>query len=364
MEEKKFIENSVSSKEVILHFIDFVKMLARNWRVIMIGFLVGAIISLAKSLSTDVKATYKSFIVFNLELGGGGGMGQLGGLANAFGIGGGNGVAGGDLFTSQNFPTIVRSRVVLERALMSEVVVNGDSTLLINYVIDSSDIKTNEWAGDLFHQPFHEGINYKFTKNKLPNEFTPLENVIIGQVYDKLFDATTVENVETTSSIIQLNVTLNNEKLANVWAKAVLEATEKFYVEMRTKKTRNLLKVQENRLAEIRAQLNSTDKRIARINYENPNVVDPSAQFKEAQINRSSTFLNNQYMTQLATIEGLNRILIEQTPLFTIMEESRLPLETELSSGGIPITLLSIACLLLTIGGLFFRNTYKSIMNS
>ncbi len=356
-------ESFVATKELLLNIFSFFTLIFNKWRIWLTALLLGTIISLIMDLTQERVVNFRSTIIFNLELGGTSTSGQLGGLASAFGIGVPSGGSSGELFTSQNFPTILRSRAVLERALMKNVEVNGDTLLMMQYVMDSSDIKTNEWAGDLFHDPFTEAINYKF-KKKDPKDFTVLENRIMNSVYDKVMEVTEIGSVKTTNSIMVLTSVLTNELLVKKWLETVLKTTEEFYIEMKTKKTRDMLETQYEQLAKIQGQLNSADSRLAQVTFENPYVADPSGRMKETQINRKSTFLSSQYLAQLSTIEGLNRVLLEQTPIFTVMEETRLPLEREYSQTGLGLKVISLALFFLAIFGIVIADTYKKVMNS
>jgi hypothetical protein len=330
-------ETEISTKELLLSFFSTLNLLARTWKVWLSAMLIGTLVSLVKDLAVDKVTSYRSSIIFNLELGGGGGGSQLSGLASTFGLMSQNNVSGGELFTSQNFPTIMRSRAVIEKALMNDVVVGKDTLLLINYVADSSDIKTNEWGGGLFTPPFYGAINYKFEKKNI-EDFTPLENEIINSIYQKLTDATAIEGIKPTNSILLLTTVLTNEKLAKVWVESVLETTEEFYVEMKTKK--------------------------ARLNFENPYVVDPNGRLQETKANRQSSFITNQYLAQLGTVESLKRMLLEQTPIFTVMDETRLPLEKEYTKSSLDLKLIAIAFLLLSIIGIILKNSYSNIMEN
>ena len=356
-------ESFIATKELLLSIFSFFALVFSKWRIWLSALLLGTVLSLIIDITKEKVIKYRSTIIFNLELGGSGMGSQLGGLASAFGLGVQSGGSSGELFTSQNFPTIVRSRAVLERALMKNVEVDGDTLLMMQYVMDSSDIKTNEWAGDLFHAPFTAAINYKFPQ-KDPKDFTELENRIMNSVYEKIMDVTTISPVKTTNSIMVLTSVLTNEKMVKKWVETVLETTEEFYVEMKTKKTRDLLKIQQEQLAKLQGELNSADSRLAQVTFENPYVTDPMGRMKETQINRKSTFLSSQYIAQLNTIEGLNRMLIEQTPIFTVMEETRLPLEREYSQSGIGLKLFSLAFFFLAIFGVVVADTYKKVMNS
>ncbi len=356
-------EKFIATKELLLNIFSFFTLIFSKWRIWLSAILIGTIISLIIDLTQERVINFRSTIIFNLELGGTNASSQLGGLASAFGIGVQSGGSSGELFTSQNFPTIVRSRAVLERALMKDVVVDGDTLLMMQYVMDSSDIKTNEWAGDLFHDPFTDAINYKFRK-KNPADFTILENRIMNSVYDKMMEATEISSVKTTNSIMVLTSVLTNEVLVKKWVETVLKTTEEFYIEMKTQKTRDMLETQYDQLAKIQSQLNSADSRLAQVTFENPYVADPSGRMKETQINRKSTFLSSQYLAQLNTIEGLNRILLEQTPIFTVMEETRLPLEREYSQSGLGLKVISLALFFLSIFGIIIADTYQKVMNA
>ncbi|KPM49836.1 hypothetical protein [Jiulongibacter sediminis] len=361
METKSSIDTQVSTKELLVKTFGFFKLLFTKWKIWCSALLLGAIAGLIHDYFVDEEFNYRGVIIFNLELGGSTQMSQFGGLASTLGLMGSQGASSGELFTSQNFPTIVRSRAVIERALMKEVEVDGDTLLMINYVADSSDIAEKEWGGDLFHKPFTAAINYTFEK-KEPKDFTILENQIINTIYEKLRDATYLDLAKGTNSIMVLSALLSDEKLTKKWVETVLETTEEFYVEMKTKKTRELLKIQEKRLKKLEQDLLSTDSRTAQLALQNPNFIDPLGRMQETQANRKSNFLSNQYVTQLATIEGLERVILEQTPIFTIVEETRLPLEKDFNREGLDVKLASLAALVLTILTLVIVDAYKQIM--
>ncbi|MGR3809806.1 hypothetical protein [Jiulongibacter sp. NS-SX5] len=363
METKSKIDSQISTKELLTKVFSIFRLLFRKWKVWTAALLIGACLGLVNDILVEEEFNYRSVIIFNLELGGSSQSSQLGGLASSLGLMGNSGGSSGELFSSQNFPTIVRSRAVIERALMKEVEVDGDTLLMINYVADSSDISEKEWGGDLFHKPFTAAIDYTFEK-KDPRDFTVLENQIINTIYEKLRENTLLDVAKGTNSIMVLQSLLSNEKLTKKWVETVLETTQEFYVEMKTKKTRELLEIQEKRLKKLESDLLSSDSRTAQLALQNPNFIDPRGRMQETQANRKSNFLSNQYVAQLNTIENLERLILEQTPIFTIVEETRLPLEKDYVREGLDIKLTSLAALVLTIVALIVIDSYKSIMKS
>lgn len=359
-------EEQISTKEFLKKTFAFFKVIGNNWRLLMIGLLTGATISIIQDIINKKETTYDARIVFNLDIGGGGGgnaMGQFGGLATAFGVAGVGGMQqnqGGDLLSGSNFPALVQSRIVYEKALMMNVEVYGKKLLMANYYKDSSDIKKTKWAGNLIKKPYKKGIEYRFVQ-KDPDLLTPEENEIISSIYEDLLEKTTLIGIEG-SSFTQISAITSNEMLSKVWAETLLKATEVFYKEIKTKKTRELLRQQASRLDSLRGLMLSTDGQLARLTFQNTNVIDAVAPMRQQQVGRNNQFYSTQYFNQLATVEGLNRLLIEQTPIFTVVEPIRLPLIKYMGGIGQSFKMGSVLGIVLTLVFVILRNTYKEII--
>lgn len=355
-------ENKITTKQFFNNVFNFFLLLAKNWKILIISMLLGGCISLTQDLFIVKSLSFKALVVFKLDVEGGSGMAGLGGLASVMGMGGGASAGGGDLFSGQNFPAIVKSQTVFEKALMSTVMLNGKEELMVNYVIDSSDIKTKEWGGSLFREPYEEAINFKFTK-KNPEDFTEQENLIINDVILKLQDATFIFPIEE-SSFIEISSLLTNERLTKAWVDNLMIAVQEYYVEVKTRKTRNLLKIQESRRDSLAGILGATDKRLSELTFQQQSIVDPMGNMKQAQVTRKNQFVNQQYLIQLQTIEELNKLILEQTPLFLTIQESRFPLLKGLNDTGMNLKLGSLAGLFLMIVAVVLKWMYQEIMNT
>lgn len=351
-------DEQVSTKEFFLSVFKYLNFLGRNWQILLSALIVGTVYDTINNSLLESADTYSGQTTFHLELEGGGGQNNLGGFASAFGINTSQ-AQGGSLLSSSNFEAIVLSVNVFQNAFMREVKIGNRKDLFINYFIDSSDIKTKEWAGNFLRAP-SPFSKYKFKKKSI-EEFTPYENQILSEVYTKLYDLTRVEPEEN-SSLITIYATTTNEMLTKDWIETLMGATEDFYKDMKTKKTRQILKVQESRLDSLAYSMKYNDKRIARLSFDNPNVVDPSGIMKQQQISRDNTYLSNQYYTQLANVEALNRLIIEQTPIFTILEPVRLPLSV-IKKTGFSTRLSGLIAVVAMVLILTIRKTYIDIMS-
>lgn len=358
--DKSIKEDQVSTKEFFQSVFKYFKFLGNNWQILLVALLVGSIYDTVNNTFLDYEDTYSGQITFHLELEAGGGQNQLGGFASAFGLGAVGGQSqGGSLLASSNFEAIILSGNVFQNAFMREVKIGNRKDLFINYFIDSSDIKRKEWSGNLFKDP-SPYTKYKFKKKDIA-DFTPYENQIFADVYTKLYNVTRVEP-DKNSSLISIYATTSNEGLTKDWIETLMAATEDFYREMKTKKTRQILKVQEGRLDSLAYAMKYNDKRIARLTFDNPNVVDPTGPMRQQQLSRDNTYLSNQYYTQLANVESLNRIIIEQTPIFTVLEPVRLPLSV-IKKTGFSTRLSGLIAMVAMIFIITIRKTYLDVMS-
>jgi hypothetical protein len=356
---KEINRDQIETTEFLRSMVSYFKFIFSNWQLLLIFLLVGTCYDLITKSIFESGKRFTGNITFHIELDGtGGGGGQLAGLANTFGLGG-TAPTGGSLLGMSNFEDIVTSVNVFQNAFMKEVKLpSGKKQLFINYFIDSSDIKTKEWGGNFFQAPSSYG-NYVFTKKKI-EEFTPFENQVIADVYVKLVEDTELMAREKTS-LFDLNATTSNEMLTKIWCETLMETTEEFYVNMKTKKTKQLLEQQQKRLDSLSYLLRSNDRRLARATFDNPMVVDPTGPMKQQQLTRDNTFLTNQYYTQLANVENLNRMIYEQTPLFTILEPVRLPL-TQYKKSGISTRINGLLLLLVSIFVISIIRVFKNAL--
>jgi len=357
-------EEQISTKDLIQKIVNIFKLIGSEWKLLLIGIAAGTLISILLDVKNFKESQYYGEIQFNLESGSanqGGGMGGFAGLATAFGVGG-MGAQSNDLFSGGNFNLVTSSKTLYERALMKEVTVYGKKTLFINYYKDSSDIRIKEWGGDMFHEPNKAAINFRFVP-KDPEKFNKTENELVATIYEKLLKQTELKPLDKNGSIMILSATTNSEMLTKVWLETLLKTLEEFYIDVRTKKTKEIYDIQVERLNELQGKLNSTDRQLAVTTFQNMNAVDPTAPMRQQQLNRNNTFISNQYYTQMATVENLRMLLIHQTPLFTLLQPVRLPLlRKDYTIGGstkIGAFLGFFVCLIFIIA----RKTYQELVS-
>src|SRR5438105_3640086 len=96
---------------------------------------------LGLGISYLIKPKYEGKLSFAMnegDSGGGGGLGAYAGIASQFGINIG-GMGGESIFTEENIIEFLKSRLMIEKTMLSKVKIQNKDYLLVNYLIDSYD---------------------------------------------------------------------------------------------------------------------------------------------------------------------------------------------------------------------------------
>ncbi|WP_128545205.1 hypothetical protein [Larkinella soli] len=349
--------DQISPKEVINRMIVFRNLLMRSWKLIAVCVVIGGLIGFFVDMNLDKRPTYTAFITFNLGGGSGqGGMGDLGGIAGMFGLGGG--APDANIFTGENFMYYVVSRPIITRTLMKEVdTLNNQKDLMINYYIQHSGIRDDEWEkNDTLR-------NFRFVRGKSPATYTRLENQALDDVFNRIKGETSIVQKDRKSSFLTLQTGQHSEMLAKIWVETLLKTVQEDYTEKQTKKTHEMKDLLVHRADSLGRILGKNESSLARYIDQNQQIVVAEGQLAQTKLTRNSQFLQQLYYQALSSVENINMTLIKEAPLFTIIEPVALPLYKEAHE---PYAMQAglILGLMLGLVIVFLRQAYFSIMHS
>lgn len=347
--------DQLSPKAVLLQVFNLRHVFKRYWKFIVGLMVIGGAIGKFIDLSEKRKPIYNGGITFNLGSGSSSssGMGELGALASAFGIG--SSAPDANIFVGDNFMIYAKSRPVIEKTLMKTVKINGIDTLLVNYYIQHSGIRDKEWEDDDTLRAF------TMERAKKPTEYTKDEITAMAQVYTRVLTEMGVSQPERKSSFMRLDAFMEDEALTKVFVETHLETIEEDYRDKQTKKSRQMYDILVHRTDSLRRLLTGTESRLARQIDQNQQVVVAQARIEETKLTRNSTFLSQQYFAALSQQDNMHLSLVKEAPLFTEIEPVSLPLYKEIRTS-IAAQAGIVLGLLISIIIIFFRETYRSIM--
>ena len=314
--------DEISLKELIDKGKEWYAYLLSQWKIILLAGIIGGALGLAYSISK--KPIYTATLSFALEdEKGGGGLGGALGLASSFGIDLGGG--GGSIFTGSNLTELFKSRAMVEQTLLSPVVVDGKTISLAEMYIQNK-----EWRDKWNDKPKLAAIQFlPDTKRKY---FTRVHDSILGVMYQDLSNTgLSVGQKDKKIAIITIDVNSTNELFSKYFTEALVKEVSDFYIDTKSKKSRENMLILERQTDSIRRELNGAITGVAVAN-DNTFMLNPALNVRRAPSARRQVDVqaNTAILTELVKQTELAKVTVrKETPLIQVIDQPILPLKKE-----------------------------------
>lgn len=346
--------DEISLKELILKMQEWWKYLLSKWIIIVIAGIVGGVVGLTYAWLK--KPIYKAELSFALqdEKSGGGLSGALG-LASQFGIDLGGGGAGGE-FSGDNLLELMKSRSMVEKALLTADTINGKRITLAEFYIDFNKLR-ERWQNK-------SEKNIHFLPDADRSKFNLKQDSILGVFHKDIIKSNlTVDKVDKKLSIITLSVSSTNELFSKYFTEVLAKVVSDFYVQTKTGKASKNVNILQRQVDSVRRELNGAISGVASSIDAAPNP-NPLLQTLRVPSQRrtvdvtANTAILSELVKQLVIAKTS---LLQETPLIQVIDRPILPLEKTKLSRAISTILGGIIAGILTVVILFFKRSYKNI---
>lgn len=358
-EERKNIEinNSLSPKEIILQVREWSKYILSKWLIILIAGIIGGVAGFI--FEYGKKPVYTAELTFVLSGGKqSGSMGSYAGLASQLGID--MGTSSGGVFEGQNLLALMKSRLMIQKTLLTPVNIKGKIVSLADYFIDISGLR-KRWIdknSDL--------RNIKFLPNVDPSKFTLDQNRLISGFHSDIINKNLyVDNKDKKSTIIAMRVSSGDELFSKYFTEALAKEVSDFYVTTKIKKSINNLAILQYQADSVRREYNNAISNMAASIDANPNPNFARQSLRVPSQRREVDAAANQAMLiELMKNLAISQIsLREETPLIQIIDTPILPLPMTVSNPTKGFILGFILIGLITTVVLIVSRIIKSSLN-
>lgn len=353
--------DEISLKELILKIRDWWRYILSKWVIILAFGLLGG--ALGFWYATFKKPVYTATTTFVLEdEKGGGGLGNLAGLASMAGVEIGN---GGGIFQGDNIFELYKSRKMIVQTLLSKVEINGKRKLLIDRYIDFNELR-EKWS------KMPSLIDLKFDVDSIedgafalnPNRLR--DSVLTSIVNDIKKNYLLVAKTDKKLSIIEVAVKAKDEVFAKLFNEAIVKNVNDFYLLTKTKKSQQNIQIIQQKADSVRAVMNGAIYSAVAVVDATPNL-NPTRQAQRiapAQRAQFSAETNKAILSSLVqNLEMSKLALMKETPLLEVIDQPVYPLNKEnfgkikgIFIGGILFGFLATFFLLI-------KKLYKNIIN-
>ena len=307
--------DEIQLKDILIKFSEYKKEIwKKKGKIILFSFLFFVLGVTIAFLSTT---RYKANLTFVVEdATGGNSLGPMTGIASQFGFNLGG--TSSTTFSKQNIMQLLKSRGVVESALLRKGNLEGKNDLLIEHYLSLN--KTREaWEKD---KEF-DGVNF----NK---PHTLYHDSIMGEIWNQIIEsdlAIEIQNEE--ANIITLSYISADENFAKQFTETLIDEMSKMYITHQTKQARNTLDFLQDRADSVFVELDKAEQEFARVKDVNQRIIKASGRLKELQLMREVEVLNTMYLEIIKNLEISKMTLLNQTPIIQIIDKPILPLEED-----------------------------------
>ncbi len=316
--EQDIDNDGVSLKEIIDHLSEIKKSILKNKYYALAFILICAASGLTASLLIKPKYTATlSFATQDDEKTGG-----LSSIASQFGfsVGGSSGGA----FGGDNLFELLTSRSIIEKALLCPTSINGKTDNLLNLYIKTYDLSDN-WKD----HKLKEIRDLQFPVKQSRQSFSRAQDSILQKVCVEILKKPLLSAAKRSKklSIGDISFVSENETLSKLFVENLMRETTDFYVETKTKITRQNYNVLKHQTDSVKAEYESAVSQRAHMADNLLNAVRPSAGIGMIKKQTDMQVAAATYMEMKKNLEIMKINLGRETPLVQVIDSPILPLE-------------------------------------
>jgi hypothetical protein len=324
--------DEISLKELIQKAGSILGYLKTQWWKLLLISLLGGIGGYVYAKFQKPKYTAK--LTFALAEGGEK-MGGISSIASQFGMDLGGGSAGA--FSGDNLLELMKSRLLIEKTLLTRVDSMGKPKLLVNHYIDFNKPKKPKPRKREDPQPVY------FTGNEDKQGYSLAQDSFLAKVSADLTKTNLqVAKVDKKLAIVSVSFTGEDQWFAKNFTQILTQNVTEFYVETKTGQMRKNVKMMEHKVDSVKQALGQAMYGVASEVDGNQFLVRGVAKVPQAKKQLEIQVLSTMYGELIKNLELSRTMMAKDQPLIQLIDQPRFPLEKKKTSK-----------LLMTIGGSF-----------
>ena len=322
-------DDEISLKELILKLREFWRELRRNWWLIALFCIPFLAYNFYKH--TTFEKTYTASLTFMVnEDEGGGGLAGVSGVLGSFGLGGG---AGGE-YNLEKMLSLLKSRKIIEKVILSKSVVDNQNDFFANHFIKVQDLHT-EWSrldSDIDLSEFIFRSNDISTFDLTHNTaLKSIHNYIIGNT-SKGIPALLMSTISEDTGIMELTMETKNEALSINILESMFDVLSKYYVDKSIEKQLNTFAVISAKSDSLQGELRSAEYALANFMDKNRGLINRKDQLEQFRLEAKVKMLGTAFAKVVEQKEIAEFSLNDQTPVVQIIDYPISPIEPSKSS--------------------------------
>jgi hypothetical protein len=312
-EEKVTVTEPVNNSETIIIDKILRRITTKWWLFALIGFL-GAIAGYIYAVSQ--RTEYQSYLSFALDEGGSEGGGSTAmGLAAQFGISLGGSQS---VFTGDNILDIIQSRRMIEGTLLSVDTFDKKPMPLIEFYLENEKRRPDN----------NHSASIKFYPAQPRSSFTYAQDSLLYNTYLKFKQEYIIaRKPDKRLNVYEIMVTSHNEKFSKVFTDKLIDETNSFYTQIRSKKAGETLQILEKRVPDMKQKLDASISSKAAIQDANLNTPFANAEVPLLKQESNAQVYSAAYAEMFKNLEVARFQYLQSIPLLQIIDAANYPMK-------------------------------------
>ncbi len=292
----------------------FFSYLRSQFKLIALFAVIGLVLPLIyRALQKPAYAASTTFILEEKSANGGG----LAGLASQVGLDLGSLGSGSSLFTGDNILDIIKSRVIIEKVLLTPISGNSGKTLADLYLEFSG-------LGERLPAPVSFAIP---AASVVAPAHTVYQDSVLYVMYEQIAKKNvSVDRLNKKGSIFKIVTVSQNQVFSKNFAERLLKETTTYYVNVKTSNAAANVKRLQARGDSLLRVLNAKSYNAASFQILDPNVAFKSMSVPAEVSSRDKSIVFSIYAEVTKNLEMSRIALVSQTPVIQLLDVPKFPL--------------------------------------
>jgi hypothetical protein len=316
--------DEISLKELIQKAGEIVSYLKTQWWKLVLLGLLGGIAGFFYAKFQKPKYTAK--LTFALAEGGDK-MGGISSIASQFGMDLGGGSAGA--FSGDNLLELMKSRLLIEKTLLTPVDSFGKTKLLVNQYIDFNKPKKSKPRKS--SDPIPVMFNLVNIENR---EFSIYQDSFLAKLSKDFIEDNQlkVSKLDKKLSMVSVSFTSEDEWFSKNFTQVLTQNVTEFYVETKTGQMRKNVRMLEHKVDSVKQALGRAMYGAASEVDGNQYLVRGVAKVPQARKQLEIQVLSVAYGEMIKNLELSRTMMAKDQPLIQLIDQPRFPLEKKTPS--------------------------------
>lgn len=325
-------ENFYSLSKLVQLLKSFLHFLVRKWPLLVLSAVLGLVCGYL--YFAGQKPKYEAVSTFILEDRSSTGGNGLAGLASQFGVNINTGSGGGGIFGGDNILSILKSKNIVQRVLLTKSEDTDSSSLADRYLLFKGMKK--RWRG----KPMLDSLNFKDSNGSL----TQLQDSVLNLIYENVIkDNLSVDRTSKQGTIIRVMVIAPDRSFARLMTVRLIDEASKLYLDIKVGTEVNNIKQLQNKADSLLYLLNNKSYSVAANQLLDVNPGIRTAAVPSEIASRDKTVLGTLYAEVVKNLETSKLLLSQQTPVIQVLDRPSYLLDDHKKS---LFFLLLVSCIL------------------